>query len=200
MSLFSFFKRMVRPAKKDFDWFFARLLNQATEGGWNEGYPLPDVDLVVLAEETSHQVEKGVCEACRKAGVSISDADVVLIRVMRTCFFAGLAAWRHWNRNRKAARKAGIYQTITHSAGVGCLEPYALGLMGLNDRSGSPTPKGRDLAAFAGKAAENVADELAGVLARQGREAFDAAMAEAREAMFVCGTIVGSTLMPRTRH
>ena len=150
MSLFSFFKRMVRPAKKDFDWFFARLLNQATEGGWNEGYPLPDVDLVCFAEETSHQVEKGVCEACRKAGVSISDADVVLIRVMRTCFFAGLAAWRHWNRNRKAARKAGIYQTITHSAGVGRLEPYALGLMGLNDRSGSPTPKGRDLAAFAG--------------------------------------------------
>lgn len=55
MSLFSFFKRKARPAKKDFDWFFARLLSQAGEAGWNDGYPLPDVDLVFLAEKTSLQ-------------------------------------------------------------------------------------------------------------------------------------------------
>ncbi|MCR5258643.1 MAG: hypothetical protein K6E40_10865 [Desulfovibrio sp.] len=199
MSLFSFFKRKARPAKKDFDWFFARLLSQAGEAGWNDGYPLPDVDLVFLAEKTSLQFEKDVCEACRKAGMSDGDADAVLLRIMRTCFFAGIAAWRHWNRNRRAGKRAGMYRTIVRESPVERMEPHALFLAGLADRRGKPTPKGRDLAAFAGKTAEDVANELADVLARQGREAFDAAMAEAREAMFVGGTIVGAVIMPKAR-
>ncbi len=193
MSLFSFFRK--KAPKKDFDWFFARLLSQAEEDGWNDGHPLPDVDLVMIAEETSRQIEKGVCEACRKEGMSDGDADAVLLRIMRTCFFAGIAAWRHLRQDRKAGKAAGMYRTITHEAGVG----HALFLMGLADRRGKPTPKGRALAAFAEKATADVASELSDVLARQGREAFDAAMAEAREAMFVGGTIVGAGLMPKAK-
>ncbi|MCR5258108.1 MAG: hypothetical protein K6E40_08115 [Desulfovibrio sp.] len=195
MSLFSFFKRKAKPAKKDFDWFFARLLSQAEEDGWNDGHPLPDVDLVLIAEETSRHIETGVCEACRKEGLRDSDADVVLFRIMRTCFFAGVTAWRHLRQDRNAGKVAGMSRKITHETDV----RRALFLMGLADRRGTPTPKGRALMAFAEKAAEDVASELAGVLAMQGKEAFDAAMAEAREAMFVGGTIVGAGLMPETK-
>ncbi|MCR5258141.1 MAG: hypothetical protein K6E40_08295 [Desulfovibrio sp.] len=197
ISLFSFFRKKARPAKKDFDWFLARLLSQAEEDGWNDGHPLPDVDLVLIAEETSRQIEKGVCEACRKEGMSDSDADAVLFRIMRTCFFAGIAAWRHWNR--KDARATGMYRTITHEAGVGRMDRHELFLMGLADRRGAPTPRGRALAAFAGKAAEDAANELAGVLEQHGKGAFATAKAEAREAMFVGGTIVGAGLMPKVK-
>ena len=197
MSLFSFFKRKSMPPKKDFDWFFAKLLSQAEEDGWNDGHPLPDVDLVCIAEETSRHIEKGVCEACREEGMSDSDADAVLLRIMRTCFFAGIAAWRHLRQARKAGKAGGMHRRIAHEAGVGRMDRRALFLMGLADRRGAPTPRGRSLAAFAEKAAEDAASELSDVLARQGKDAFATARAEAREAMFVGGTIVGAGLMPK---
>ncbi len=44
-----------------------------------------------------------------------------------------------------------------------CARRHALFLMGLNDGRGAPTPKGRDLATFAGKVTEDVAYDLASV-------------------------------------
>ncbi len=194
MSFFSFFSKKARPAKKDFDWFFARLLSLAEEEGWNNG-ALPNVDLVLLAGETSLQIEKGICPACLEAGGR--ETDEFMRRIARTCFFAGVAAWWHWNRNRKAVKAAGMYRTITHEAGIGGAEWHALLLMRLADKKGKATPQGRKLSAFATRLAEDMANELATVLAGQDKEAFATAMAEAGEAIFVGGTIVGATIMPK---
>ena len=193
-SFFSFFKRKARPAKKDFDWFFARMLHLAYDEGWNSGAP-PEVDLVLVADKTSLQIEQDICAACPEAGGSGSDE--LMRRIARACFFAGIAAWWHWNRHRRAVKKAGMYRTLTREAGIGHVELQALCLMELAGRQGKAAPKGRKLSAFAGKVAEDLAKELAEVLARQGKEDFAQAKAEAMEAVFVAGTIVGAALMPK---
>ena len=90
-----------------------------------------------------------------------------------------------------------MYRTITHEAGIGGAEWHALLLMRLADKKGKATPQGRKLSAFATRLAEDMANELATVLAGQDKEAFATAMAEAGEAIFVGGTIVGATIMPK---
>lgn len=77
------------------------------------------------------------------------------------------------------------------------MERNTLWLTGLTGGQGDPTQKGRDMAVFAEKEAEDTAIVLAGVLVQQGWEAFVAPMAESMEAMFVSGTIAASSLMPR---
>ncbi len=186
----------VLPVAKDFNWFLRRLLQNAEAAGWNKG-TVPNVDLVVRAEETSGQVEKRIFAACREAGDS--DAGSIMRHIASACFFAGIVSCWHWDRNEKVVEAAGMYWTITHESPIERVEQYALFLMGLDDGRGTPTPKGRDLSAFAGKEAEDAAQELLDVLAMQGKEAFAAALAEAREAMFVGGTIVGASLMPGAR-
>nr|MCR5257874.1 hypothetical protein [Desulfovibrio sp.] len=69
----------------------------------------------------------------------------------------------------------------------------------LTDGEGTATQKGQELATFARKQAEDVAYDLAEVLVRRSDEEFATAMATAREAMFIGGTLVGASLMPEAR-
>ncbi len=184
------------PTAKDFNWFLRRLLLNAEAAGWNKG-TVPNAALVQLAGETSGRIEKRIFAACQEAGVS--DADSIMRRIAGACFFAGIVSCWHWDRNRKAVEAAGLYWTITHESPIERAEPYALFLMGLDDGRGVPTAKGRELAAFAGKEAQDAAHELHAILVQQGRDEFAATLAAAREAMFVAGTIAGDALMPEAR-
>jgi hypothetical protein len=188
-------KPAPRPAK-DFNWFLRRLLQKAEDEGWNKGVP-PDPELVALAAGTCLQIEKRICEVCREAGDGSTAS--VMRHVPRICFLAGIVSSWHMARNRNAVHALGLYWTITHEIGIEHAEQYALFLMGLDDGRGTPAPKGRELATFARRQAEDAAADLAEFLLERSDGEFAAAMAEAREAMFIGGTLVGASLMPGAR-
>ncbi|MCR5260178.1 MAG: hypothetical protein K6E40_18800, partial [Desulfovibrio sp.] len=60
-------------------------------------------------------------------------------------------------------------------------------------------PKGQELVSFARKQAEDVTYDLAEVLVRRSDQEFSATMVTAMEAMFIGGTLVGASLMPKAR-
>lgn len=208
MSFFSFFRKKEKKKEeqkedgkefksvKDYEYFLEELVCRAKGSGWIKSTEINE-ELVGLAQETCLHVEKRMYAKCREAGDSSTVN--VMYYVIKTCYWAGIISCWHYARNKPAINALGLYRAITSESEIECAEHYALYLMNMNKGRGRRTPEGENLAAFIKNQAEELKEELVGILLQCSGEEFDAALAAARKAMFVCGTIVGSSLMPSAR-